>query len=171
MYCVYNSEWAKVKYNDYIGYVKLQYISNEKIYTEYAAPRQGIKSFMSYKKITAKSSPAYKLQHSSAYTGDYGIRQVDGRFCVAVGSYFTKTIGKYLDLVLENGTIIPCILADNKADKDTDSRNILTTSDSSLVEFIIDNDELLRRVKRSGDISDSCDEWNSQIVAIRIYNN
>ncbi len=169
-YCVYNSEWAKVKYGDGIGYISLQYISNEKPYKEYSVPRQGIKSYMSYKKITNRASSQYKLQHSVAYTGDYGIRQIDGRFCVAVGSYFTKTVGIYIDLVLQNGTVIPCVLADRKADKDTDSRHILTTGDNSLVEFIIDNDVLPRRIKRSGDISSACEQWNSQIVSIRIYN-
>ena len=76
----------------------------------------GFKSYMPYTAITSKNSNQYKLQHTEAYTGEHGIRQVDGRYCIALGSYFGKEIGTYYDLVLENGTVIPCILADRKAD-------------------------------------------------------
>ena len=90
----------------------------------------------SYKCITSKSSDQYRLQQI-AYTGMYGIRQVNGRFCVAVGSAYTTQIGQYIDLVLEDGAVIPCILADCKADIHTDTNNILT-SDGSLAEFVVD---------------------------------
>ena len=87
---------------------------------------------MSYKCITSTSSPQYKLQKNKAYTGKYGIRQVDGRYCVAIGSHFTSKIGILFDLILENGIVIPCILSDQKADEDTDSRNIVTKDNDCL---------------------------------------
>ena len=122
---------------------------------------------MSYRNITSKSSDQYKLQQM-AYTGTYGIRQVNGRFCVAVGSAYTTQIGQYIDLVLEDGTIIPCILGDCKADEHTDSRNILT-SDGSLAEFVVDVPSLSKTVRYTGDISTACDDWESIITRIIIY--
>lgn len=130
-------------------------------------PYNRIKSYMSYKNITSKSSDQYKLQQM-AYTGTYGIRQVNGRFCVAVGSAYTTQIGQYIDFVLEDGTIIPCILGDCKADEHTDSRNILT-SDGSLAEFVVDVPSLSKTVRYTGDISTACDDWESMITRIIIY--
>lgn len=130
-------------------------------------PYNRIKSYMSYKNITSRSSDQYKLQQM-AYTGTYGIRQVNGRFCVAVGSAYTTQIGQYIDLVLEDGTIIPCILGDCKADEHTDSRNILT-SDGSLAEFVVDVPSLSKTVRYTGDISTACDDWESMITRIIIY--
>ena len=121
---------------------------------------------MSYKAITSKSSLQYKLQNI-AYTGNYGIRQVNGRYCIAIGSYFTTDIGLYIDLILENGEIIPCILGDCKDDKHTDSQHILTY-DGSLAEFIVDTAFLNSDAKLHGDIS-KCDEWDSTIVGVKIY--
>lgn len=139
-------------------------------YKDFDAPNNsGFKSYMSYKCITSKSSPQYKLQNERAYTGEYGIRQVDGRFCVALGSYFTTEIGTYFDLILENGTVIPCILADQKADKDTDSQNIITNHNGCLSEFVVDLSVLHSMSKRMGDVSYCNDSWNSPVKIIRVY--
>lgn len=138
-------------------------------YESYEVPKNGIKSYMGYKAITMKSSPQYKLQHNEAYTGDYGIRMVEERYCVAVGTHFGMSIGDKFDLVLENGTIIPCILADIKANKDTDANNIITEHDGSAAEFVVDTKALVKRCKRSGDISKACDEWDSRIEEVRVY--
>lgn len=139
-------------------------------YTEYDVPKSsGFKSYMSYKAITTKSSPQYSLQKDQAYTGKYGIRQVDGRYCVAVGSYFTNEIGTYLDLILENGIVIPCILADQKADKDTCSKNIITMHNGCVSEFVIDSEYLDSKARQMGDISYCNEYWNSPVETIRVY--
>lgn len=143
----------------------------EPTYKDFVVPFNfGFKSYMGYKCITSKSSPQYVLQHERAYTGDYGIRQVDGRFCAAIGSYYTTEIGTLFDLILENGTIIPCILADQKADKDTCSKNIVTEHNGCLSEFVVDMQELNSKAKQMGDISYCNDDWNSPVAVIRIYN-
>lgn len=165
-----DSEWQKVKYKNLIGYVHSNYITNKQIeYKDIFAPSNGIKSYMDYTAITSTSSKQYKLQSTYAYTGNYGIRQINGRYCVAIGSYFTKKVGTYLDLYLENGEIIPCILADCKADIHTDKRNIITEHDGSLAEFIIDKNSLKKEIKLHGDVSKACPEWDSPIEKIRIY--
>ena len=170
-YTDYDGEWAKIKFKDGYAYMHKNYISKKKNrYKEYSVPEtSGFKSFMSYKAITSKSSPQYKLQHEKAYTGKNGIRQVDGRYCVAIGSYFTNEIGALFDLVLENGTVIPCILADQKADKDTDSQNIITRHNGCLSEFIVDVSNLKREIARMGDVSYFNNNWDSPVESIRIY--
>lgn len=170
-YTDYDGEWAKIKFKDGYAYMHKNYISKKKNrYKEYSVPEtSGFKSFMSYKAITSKSSPQYKLQHEKAYTGKNGIRQVDGRYCVAIGSYFTNEIGALFDLVLENGTVIPCILADQKADKDTDSQNIITRHNGCLSEFIVDVGNLKREIARMGDVSYFNNDWDSPVESIRVY--
>lgn len=167
-----NEEWSKIKYNDKEAYVYTEYISDKETdYKDYSVPEnRGFKSYMDYRCITSKSSPQYKLQNIYAINGVYGIRQVSSRFCVAIGSYFTTEIGQYFDLILENGTTIPCILSDQKADGDTDSNNISTLHNGCVSEFIVDTHSLNKTAKRNGDISFCSSEWSSPVVKIRVYN-
>lgn len=144
-------------------------------YISYRIPHNnGFKSYMSYKAITHKSSKQYKIQNEYAYTGTYGIRQVNERFCVAVGTFFQMEVGTYFDLVLENGTVIPCILSDVKDNKHTLSDNITTASNGCVSEFITDIKCLPCKVRNNkgtgtGDISDCCAEWDSPVKEIRVY--
>lgn len=126
-----------------------------------------IKSYMDYRTITLKSSKQYKLQKSLAYTGDNGLRMVNGRYCVALGSYYTTTIGQYVDIELENGKVIKGILADCKSNRHTDSTNRIHP-DGSVVEFVVDTKSLDRTAKRMGDIS-YVNGWNSKVVNIKVY--
>lgn len=170
-YTSHNKEWAKIKYKDGYAYMHKDYISKKRNkFKEYSVPEtSGFKSYMPYEAITSKSSPQYKLQHEKAYTGKNGIRQVDGRYCVAIGSYFTDEIGTLFDLVLKNGTVIPCILADQKSDKDTDSQNIITRHNGCLSEFIVDINNLKSSIKKMGDVSYFNKKWNSPVKSIRVY--
>lgn len=170
-YTEFNKDWVEIKYGDDIAYISKYYISDsERTYIEYDVPsNSGFKSYMSYECITSTSSPQYKLQHTSAYTGNYGIRQVDGRYCAAVGSYFTSEIGTLFDLILENGTVIPCILADQKADKDTDAQHIVTTHNGCLSEFVVDANALVSSARQMGDISYCDSSWNSPVKSVRVY--
>jgi uncharacterized protein YgiM (DUF1202 family) len=169
-YQEYNSDWYLVRYDDDVAFVSTKYISDSEMsYKSYTLSSSGFKSYMPYTAITSKSSSQYKLQAQFAYTGTYGIRQVNGRYCVALGSTVAYPIGTYADLVLENGTIIPCILADQKADNDTKSDNLTTASNGCVSEFVVDSSALVKRIKRSGSVSSACDEWDSPVVEIRVY--
>lgn len=169
-YSKYNDEWAKIQYNSEVAYMSLDYISDEKLnYQDYLVPKtSGFKSYMPYTAITSKSSPQYKLQQI-AYTGNYGIRMYDNRYCVAIGTVFNADVGTYFDLILANGTVIPCVVADIKANKDTDSRNMVTKISGCLTEFVINSSTLNKNAKRMGDISYCCEEWNSRVEKIRVY--
>lgn len=166
----YNDEWNEIKLSDKVAYIAKPYISTEPIsYTSYTLSSSGFKSFMPYTTITSKNSDQYKIQHNYAYTGNYGIRQVDGRYCIAVGSAVPNRMGTYVDLILENETVIPCILADQKADKDTCSDNLTTAENGCVSEFLIDSSQLVHSIKQSGNISSATPDWNSPVVEIRVY--
>lgn len=142
----------------------------EQFYQEYQVPsNRGFKSYMSYKAITSKSSMQYKLQNQYAYTGEYGIRQVDGRFCIAIGTFSNASIGTYIDLILENEIVIPCIIADFKADIYTDSSNKVTSHNGCVSEFLIDKSALQTTAKKMGDVSYCKEEWRSPVKTIRVY--
>lgn len=125
------------------------------------------KSF-TYHRSFGKNTSQYKLQEI-AYTGDFGIRMVDGRYCAATGTRFGMEIGQYYDIVLENGTVIPCVLSDVKAPEDTDSSNTATLENGCISEFTVDRKALPRNVKRAGSLSKATDEWDSKACQIIVY--
>ena len=126
----------------------------------------GFKSYMNYKKITKVNSPQYKLQQW-AHTDSQGFRLYEGRYCLAVGTGTGSKVGQYVDIVLENGTHIPGIIGDMKANKDTDSSNMFT-SNGCCCEFIVDKDFLVTTVKRSGNCSMAKVEWMSPVININV---
>jgi hypothetical protein len=145
-------------------------ISLEDFY-EIAVPENDFKSYMDYRKITYVDSLQYKLQHTVAYTDiETGIRMINGAYCIAIGSGYGASVGDYIELVMENGSIIPCIVSDIKADKDTDSTNKRHSSDGSVAEFIVDEEYLLYYVRYiTGDVSSSCENLKGAINYIRVY--
>ena len=164
-----NGCWYTVDLDNRIGYIHKDYVFGKPInYKIYNVPYAENKTWMPYTAITSRGSKQYKLQQK-AYTGDYGIRMVNERYCVAIGSHFECKIGQYFDLILANGEVIPCIMADAKSNKHTDSANIITTSTNCLSEFIVDKNALNRNAKRDGDISSCCPEWKSVVKQIKVY--
>ena len=81
----YDDEWVSINYclsnedeiNVITAYIKAEYVSIEECpYTSYLTPNNVIKSYMDYGCI--KTWKQHDLQQI-AYTGQYGIRQVNGR--------------------------------------------------------------------------------------------
>ena len=165
----YNKKWVKVTYKKKEGYVSKSFIKNKKIKSKtYKVPKNnGYKCGEYYTAITCPSSPQYRLQREYAYTGSYGIRMVNGRYCVAIGSYFNCHIGQYFTLVLKNGTKIECIKGDEKADCDTDYRNIFS-GNGCMSEFLITRD-LVKKARLMGDVSYCTDKWRSPVVKLIVY--
>ena len=171
-YYTYDSAWGIINYTaEQLGYITLTSISDSVIgHTDHSiSVYKDFKSYMKYTAITSKSSPQYKLQQNFAYTGNFGIRQVNGRYCIALGTAFTTSIGQYVDLILENGTVIPCILADVKANQHTNGNNTITSHNGCATEFIVDKNQLHSTARKMGSISYCCDEWKSKVVTIRVY--
>lgn len=122
------------------------------------------KTVLPYKAFGKNTNQA-KLQ-SLCQTNEVGLRVYDGRFTIAVGTYFNTAIGQYFDLVLENGTVIPCIMGDLKADIHTDSRGLFTEASGCMTEFIVDREYLPNK----NSATYCYEEWNSKVVNVIVYN-
>ena len=120
-YYEYNDEWAEISFDNGQAYISRDYISDEECeFVMYDIPKtRGFKSYMPYTAITNKKSKQYKLQQLAS-TGAYGIRVVDSRYLVAIGTAFNAEVGTYIDLILEDGFVIPCIVGDVKSPRHTD---------------------------------------------------
>ena len=117
-----------------------------------------VKTYMGYQAVTLVASSQYQLLNSSyAFTDEHGLRMYDdgtgARYCVAVGSYYTTTIGQKFDLVMEDGHYVPCILGDAKADVHTNWSNQYGTANGDVVEFIIDNNVYYQVCDMSGTVN------------------
>ena len=122
------------------------------------------KTVLPYKAFGKNTNQA-KLQ-LLCQTNEVGLRVYDGRFTIAVGTYFNTAIGQYFDLVLENGTVIPCIMGDLKADIHTDSRGLFTEASGCMTEFIVDRTYLPNK----NSATYCYEEWNSKVVNVIVYN-
>ena len=169
-YYEYDDEWAEIAYDNGQAYVNRNYISDEECeFVMYDVPKtNGFKSYMPYTAITNKSSKQYKLQQIAS-TGEYGIRKVNGRWCVAVGTAFNADIGTYIDLILEDGFVISCVVSDIKQDIHTESNNMVTRANNCVSEFLIDPKALHKSIKKTGDVS-SCNEfWKENVRVVVVY--
>lgn len=109
-----------------------------------------VKTYMSYRTITSKSSMQYKLQ-KQAHTNQYGFREINGMYLVALGTYYTDHAGSMFRVTLKNGTTFDVIAGDVKADKDTDSKN--QHRSGNVIEFIVDTKKLSQMARIMGDVS------------------
>ena len=163
--------WSKIRYNGEDRYICSQYLSKKKTkytYVDMPTPiNNSFKSYMDYRCITNTSSIQYKFQQQ-CYSGRYGVRMKDDRYCIAVGSHYTTKIGTKIDLVMYNGSIVKCILADCKADAHTDATN-RQNPNGSIVEFVVDTYNLDSKAKLHGDLSYADKRLKGQIKYIRVY--
>lgn len=96
------------------------------------------RTYMRYTAVTSQSSRQYNLLNGPNAKTVNGFRVVGERYCIALGSGYTSKIGTKVDLVLEDGTILKCILGDAKADVHTDaSTHKFQHFDGSVAEFIM----------------------------------
>lgn len=115
------------------------------------------KSWMDYRAITSKSSMQYQLQQSATTDKNYGFRTIDGYLLVAMGPQYGPVGSKYI-IQFEDGKVINAMIGDIKHEGCT------STSDNSMLEFIVDKTILPTSVKRSGNF-DSV--FNGPIIQIR----
>ena len=134
------------------------------------------KAYMSYKCITNKASEQYKLQ-LSAWTDDMGLRKVDDYYLVAMGTYYSDTIGDKFRITLEGDKTFDVMIGDIKADIHTDNSNMYSPvynsngkfRSANVIEFIIDTKSVDRKVKLMGDVS-AYEEFKGNIVKIERIN-
>jgi len=119
--------------------------------TEWSVGYGSYKCYMDYRAITDTGSPQWELQQR-AYTDENGLRRVDDRYCVALGSAFGSQIGSKYIIELESGETFRAILADQKADRDTNAEHTADMN-GAVVEFVVDTPMLPQKVRSMGDIS------------------
>lgn len=142
-------------------------------YSDYPVPsNKPFKSYMDANTISDKSSKQYDLKQSFQLDYETGIYMIGDRYACALGSFYTTEIGTEFDIVLKNGEVIPCILADSKADEHTDLLNQYTVANGSIVEFIVHTGTLVPNISNqwgnTGDVS-TIEGFEGEIAYIRIY--
>lgn len=110
------------------------------------------KSYMSYKAITDRSSKQWQLQQQ-AYTDDNGIRCIDERPMVAVGTGWGIVVGDVALVTCDNGNSFEVIIGDIKADAHTLSDNKTGAANGCRCEFIVDSSVLNNTVKAMGNVA------------------
>lgn len=134
----------------------------------YSIPDNGgkFKSYTNYR-LLSKSSPQWnKIQcHSNAYTDENGLRKVGDYYCVAMGSYYSSTLGDTFEVTTEGGTF-RVVLCDFKANQHTDSTNRYTAHNGCVIEFYVDMDSLDSAARRMGDISYADSKFSGKITSI-----
>ena len=109
------------------------------------------KCYEDFRCITDTNSPQYALQQD-AWTDMYGLRRVDGFYCIALGSAYGTEIGEKYIITLSTGYEFLAILADQKADRDTVDGHTRDRN-GAVIEFIVDSNHLPAEVKSSGSVS------------------
>jgi hypothetical protein len=110
------------------------------------------KTYMDYRCISDEGSNQFKLQQQ-AYTDSQGFRKVDDKYIVALGTYFTQSIGDEFHITLDSGVEFDAIVGDIKRNNDTDSTNKYIEKNHNIVEYIVDTDVLNETALVMGDVS------------------
>ena len=127
-------------------------------------------TYMDYRAITNTTSKQYKLQQDPyCVIDERGFLMCrDNWYVVAMGSYWGKIGDKFI-VRLQNGTIIPVIMGDYKADVDTDREHYAHKKDGHVLEFLIDTNSSNMQAKNVtyyGLINKIYPEFNSKIISI-----
>lgn len=127
-------------------------------------------TYMDYRAITDITSKQYQLQQDPYCVVDERgfLMYRDNWYVVAMGSYWGKIGDKFI-VRLENGTIIPVIMGDYKANVDTDREHYAYAKDGHVLEFLIDTDSsnmINSNAVYYGLINQAFTEFDSKIVSI-----
>ena len=169
-----NKKWYLVKYKKKNRYVYAKYLKKKRSkYRTYQSPSSNtFKSYEDADCITDSTKLAQGRLKKKYHLDKSGVWMVGDRYCIAVGSYYTKKIGVKIDLVLShNGRkhTLKCITADSKADKDT-INNHRIHKDGSVVEFVVRTSSLPRKARYTyGDVSYAGKQFRGKIIEIRVY--
>ena len=116
------------------------------------ATKRDFKSYMSYRAITNKSSIQYQLQQQATTDAD-GIRCINSKPMVAVGTGWGVNVGDTVLIKCENGNSFEAVIGDIKANAHTGSDNKTTLSNGCRCEFIVDMSALNTTVKSRGNVA------------------
>lgn len=134
-------QFEQEQYDDYYSYENLEipYGSTDSY------------MFLDYRTLTDTSSKQYELQQY-AYNGDYGIREVDGYYCVAVSSMYGN-VGDKIKVTTDRGNSYWCIIADIKGyDAINGWYHVNSQGTINLIEFVVDSDYIPNECWQMGDM-------------------
>lgn len=109
--------------------------------------------YMDYSCVTDTNSAQYKFQQN-CWTDSQGLRRQCNDYVVALGSYYSTTIGERFLVTLDTGITYTIVIGDCKADCDTNPTNQYTYAGQyiNIIEFIVDTPCLDYSISQSGDI-------------------
>lgn len=127
-------------------------------------------TYMDYRAITDTTSEQYKLQQNPyCVVNEQGFLMYrDNFYVVAMGSYWGEIGDKFI-VRLANGTIIPVIMGDYKANIHTDKEHYAHGKDGHVLEFLIDSSSsnmIAKNISYYGLINKVYPEFDSKIISI-----
>ena len=127
--------------------------------------KKDFKSYMSYTAITNKSSAQWKLQQR-AYTDKNGLRCIDGKPIVAIGTGWGLSVGDSALITCDNGNSFKVVIGDIKDNAHTLSDNKTTLANNCRCEFIVDVSQLNPKIKSSGNVS-TLEQYSGYVTNIQ----
>lgn len=128
-----------------------------------------IKTYTDYRHYNLWYTPHYRLQQA-AYTDENGLRRFNDDYIVALGKFYSESIGDRFKVTLDTGREFTVIFGDGKAPVDCDENNMYTPCRNydgekcaNVLEFIIDSDVMAKEVYAYGSI-DCIEEFKGNIV-------
>lgn len=128
-----------------------------------------IKSCTDYRCYGLWYTPHYRLQQASR-TDENGLRRFNDDYIVAMGAFYTTSIGDRFKVTLDSGNVFTVILGDGKAPIDCDKTNMYAPCFNyegelcaNVLEFIIDSDVMPKSVYSYGSI-DCLDKFKGNII-------
>ena len=110
------------------------------------------KSYTAYTCLSRKSAQWKKIQ-TIAYSDGNGLRKVGNYYCVAMGSYYSTTLGDLFRITTANGNTFCVILCDFKANAHTNSTHQYTARNQCITEFYVDYSCFNSAARSAGSIS------------------
>lgn len=130
----------------------------EGIVCQLPAIKTNVKFFTDYHIYNLWYTPHFRLQQE-AWTDEQGLRRFNEDYIVALGSYYSTSIGDRFKVTLNSGKVFTVIFGDGTWDKDCDRLCMYTpckdydgNEAANLLEFIVDKDVLDSDVYEYGSI-------------------
>lgn len=133
------------------------------------AVSQDFKSYTAYTCLNRNSSQWKKIQ-TIAYSDSNGLRKVGDYYCVALGSYYSTTLGDLFRITTNKGNVFEIILCDFKADRHTNSTHQYTYRNQCITEFYVDYSCFNSAARRAGSIS-TISGFGGKITSIEYLGN
>lgn len=136
------------------------------------------KPFTFYTSYNVKGSAQWKLQQICT-TAENGVRIVvdkngEARYCVALGTYWAgahpEHIGRCLDVYMQNGALLKCVLGDVKKQEHTkNGQNKYGAGNNDVLEFIVDRKKLPAAALECGNCAKIGPEFEGEVDRMVVY--